>query len=166
MPSIRINKNLCDQIYFVTFTVINWYYFFDRFERFKILEESFFYCQKNKRLKIYAFVFMSNHLHFIGSAENLSVVICDMKKYLSKKFKQNIKQNEPHLLKEFKRNGKYRFWQKTNYPKLITSENFFQQKVDYIHNNPVKKIYVSRPEDWRWSSANKMDEKIKISRLG
>jgi hypothetical protein len=38
--------------------------------------------------------------------------------------------------------------------KLVESEDFFFQKLEYIHNNPVRKQYVVKPEDWYWSSAN------------
>jgi len=68
MPSVRILKDFKDQLYFITFTVKNWYNIFDRHGRFQILEDSFVHCQKNKGLKISAFVFMNNHLRFIGSA--------------------------------------------------------------------------------------------------
>jgi hypothetical protein len=29
----------------------------------------------------------------------------------------------------------------------------FRQKMEYLHNNPVKAGYVESPEDYRWSSA-------------
>ncbi len=99
MPSLRIPKSERDQMFLITFTVKNWYYLFDRHDRFKILEESFVYCQNNKNLKIYAFVFMLNHLHFIGSAPNMIEVIRDMKKFLSKRFKENIEKNESNVIK-------------------------------------------------------------------
>ena len=165
MPSVRIQKELKSEIYFVTFTVKNWYYLFDRHQRFKILEKSFVYCQKNKGLKIYAFVFMLNHLHFIGSAEDLSAVICDMKTFLSKEFKRNIQEYEANVLKIFQKEGKYQFWENTNFPKLINSEKFLRQKINYIHYNPVNKLYVHHPEDWMWSSASKIPSDIEISSL-
>lgn len=163
MPSVRITRELKDQIYFVTFTIKNWRYFFDYNDRFQILENSFVHCQKYKGLKVYTFVFMPNHLHFIGSANDLGAVICDMKTFLSKEFKKDILINEPHLLKLFVENGKYSFWENTNYPKIIETVDFFQQKMDYIHYNPVKKDYVHFPEDWKWSSMSKISTKIKIS---
>ena len=163
MPSVRIQKELKDQIYFVTFTVKNWYYLFDRHQRFKILEESFVYCQKNKKLKVYAFVFMLNHLHFIGSAPDLSAVICAMKTFLSKEFKKNLQKYEANILKIFEEQDKYQFWEAGNYPKLINSEKFLHQKIDYIHYNPVKKLYVHQPEDWMWSSSSKIPTNIKIT---
>lgn len=164
MPSVRITKELKDETYFVTFTVKNWIHFFDRYDRFEILEKSFIHCQKNKGLKINSFVFMLNHLHFIGSAHDLSEVIRDMKKFLSKEFKKSIQTYEPHLLKYFKQNGKYSFWEPTNYPKLIKSNNFYNQKMEYIQYNPVKKGYVNFPEDWKWSSFSKSPTKIKVDR--
>lgn len=34
------------------------------------------------------------------------------------------------------------------------------QKIDYIHNNPVKRGFVDHAEDWRYSSArNYLDQK-------
>ena len=163
MPSVGITAALKDQIYFVTFTVKNWYYLFDRHNRFEILEESFIYCQQNKGLKVYAFVFMLNHLHFIASANDLGAVIRDMKKFLSKEIKKNLLVTEPTVLKIFGQDGSYHLWQDTNYPKLIETSDFFQQKTDYIHFNPVKKGYVHNPEDWKWSSASKIPTKIQLS---
>ncbi len=163
MPSVRIIKEEKDCPYFITLTVKNWYRFFDRFDRFKILEKSFEYCQKSKGLKIYAFVFMINHLHFIGQADDMGVVLRDMKTFLSKEFKNNIFAFEPKVLEIFEENGKYTFWEKTNYPKQITSKEFLKQKINYIHENPLKKGYVNYAEDWKWSSANKVPTKIKIT---
>ena len=108
---------------------------------------------------------MLNHLHFIGQAEDLAAVIRDMKAFLSKKIKINIQQTEPNLLKLFEKDGKFSLWQKSNYPKVINSDKFLQQKIEYIHNNPVKKQYVHEPEDWCWSSASKVLTKIELSVL-
>jgi putative transposase len=160
MPSVRIAKQLKDQIYFVTFTVHNWCYLFDRHNRFEILEDSFVFCQKNKGLNIYAYVFMLNHLHFIGTAPDMIAVIRDMKTYLAKELKKNIGATEPNVLKLFDKNGVYHFWKETNFPKIIESENFLRQKIEYIETNPVRKQYVLYPEDWRWSSASKVSTKI------
>jgi len=52
-----------------------------------------------------------------------------------------------------KKNNSFQIWQRENYPEIIESEKFFLQKLNYIHNNPVVKHYVSKPEDWLYSSA-------------
>ncbi len=166
MPSPRIITEFKDQIYFVTFTVKNHYYIFDRHNRFQILEDSFVYCQKNKGLRIYAFVFMLNHLHFIGQAPDLIEVVRDMKKFLSKELQKNIIATEPNILELFKANNKeYHFWQEGNYPELIESIEFFEQKYNYIHYNPVKKKFVHYPEDWCYSSVSKIPTKIALAKL-
>ncbi len=35
----------------------------------------------------------------------------------------------------------------------LQSMEMLTQKIDYIHFNPVKRGYVDKPEDWRYSSA-------------
>jgi len=50
--------------------------------------------------------------------------------------------------------GKYQFWMDTNAPKKIENPDFYLQKLNYIHENPVRKGYVARAEHWIWSSAN------------
>ena len=46
----------------------------------------------------------------------------------------------------------YRLWQRRFYPFNVFSEKKFQQKLDYMHNNPVTRGLVSSPGDWPWSS--------------
>ena len=146
-------------------TVKKWCYIFDRDNRFRTLEESFIYCQNNMKLKVYAYVFMLNHIHFIGSSNDLSQVLCSMKSFLAKSMISSILKKEPNKLSLFETHGKHEFWERTNYPKLISGYNFFQQKVEYIHMNPVEKQYVHYPEDWKWSSASKIPTRIKVSEI-
>jgi len=154
MSSVRIHKNNQQAIYFLTFTVWRWYYLFDRHQRWEILRKSLQYCQQYKGLKIYAWVFMLNHIHLLVSAPELIAVVRDFKKFTSKELKQNILATEPSVLKIFEESGKYAFWQPSNMPKPIESEAMFYQKQQYIENNPVAKQYVKQPADWIYSSAN------------
>jgi REP element-mobilizing transposase RayT len=48
----------------------------------------------------------------------------------------------------------YQFWMDTNAPKAIENPGFYLQKLNYMHENPVRKGYVARAEHWVWSSAN------------
>ena len=50
----------------------------------------------------------------------------------------------------------YQFWQEGVHPELIQGEVMMRQKIDYIHQNPVKRGYVDEAEQWRYSSANIM----------
>ena len=155
MPSIRISKEFTSGIYYLTFTVRNWYYLFDRHNRFEILADSLNYCQRSKGLKLYAYVFMLNHVHIIASSPDMIAFVRDFKKFTSKEIQKNIIATEPNVLKLFNMgSGKYEFWERTNMPKMIKSEEYLLQKIRYIHANPVRKQYVKNPEDWVWSSAN------------
>ena len=164
MPSIRVNQELNEGTYFLTFTIKNWYYVLDRHYRWNIIANSLKYFQKNKELKLYGFVFMINHLHLITFSKDTMGFIRDFKKFVAREILKNIRQTEPNVLKIFLNKQKvqvrdteptYEFWNKTNMPELIISEKFFLQKMNYIHENPLKRNYVLKPEDWYWSSANK-----------
>lgn len=92
---------------------------------------------------------MLNHIHLIVSSPDMAGFIRDFKKFTSKEFHRNIQITEPNVLKLFlASDNSYEFWEKTNMPKLIETEEFFQNKLEYIHNNSVKKQYVSQPEHW------------------
>jgi len=84
MPSIRISKDFTSGIYYLTFTVRNWYYLFDRHNRFDILADSLQYCQKHKGLSLYSYVFMLNHIHVIASSPDMIGFVRDFKKFTSK----------------------------------------------------------------------------------
>ena len=160
---MHINKENNTGCYFVTFTVVHWYYLFDRYERWDIVAKSLQYCIDQKELRLYSFVFMLNHLHLIFSSPDASGFIRDFKRFTAKVLKKNILETEPHVLNLFlDKDGTYELWQKTNMPILIESDEFFLQKMHYIHNNPVKKEYVEKPEYWYWSSANLSCE-LKVS---
>jgi REP element-mobilizing transposase RayT len=45
-----------------------------------------------------------------------------------------------------------KIWQKSFYQIQIYSEKFFNQKLTYIHENPLKSQLVKDPADYPWSS--------------
>ena len=55
--------------------------------------------------------------------------------------------------REHKKESHYQLWEEGNHPQRIIDEVMMRQKLDYIHQNPVKRGYVDRPEHWRYSSA-------------
>ena len=52
-----------------------------------------------------------------------------------------------------KGNRNYKVWQDGNEAKEIYSTAFMYEKLEYIHNNPVKDLIVEKPEDYLFSSA-------------
>ena len=119
------------------------------------MSDSLHYCQDNKGLELNGYVFMLNHIHLIVTSPDVAEFLRDFKRFTSAKFKVNLETTEPSVLKLFvDAQGSYRFWMETNAPKKIENSAFYLQKLNYIHEKPVRKGYVARPEHWLWSSAN------------
>jgi hypothetical protein len=55
--------------------------------------------------------------------------------------------------KKHKTESEHQVWQEGFYPKQILSIEMLNQKIEYIHYNPVRRGYVSEPEHWIYSSA-------------
>jgi len=54
----------------------------------------------------------------------------------------------------------YQFWQEGVHPEMIQGEVMMQQKIDYIHQNPVKRGYVDHAKHWRYSSARDYEGEV------
>ena len=155
MPIVRIIPDHKDQIHFLTHTIQNWYPLFKWNNRWDILFESLRYFQTTKWLKIYAYVFMYNHIHLIMQSRDLIQTVRDFKKYTSHLLMDDIINNEPWITNLFVgSNWKFSIWKESNMPKLVESEQYYFQKRNYIEQNPMKKWYVNNPQDWKYSSAN------------
>ncbi len=144
MPSRRVATGLNAGSYYLTLTVQRWYYLFDRYNRWQIMSDSIRYCQDNKGLEVNGYVFMLNHIHLIVTSPDMAGFLRDFKQFTTAKFKANLETTEPSVLKLFiDAQGSYRFWMETNAPKKIENPAFYLQKLNYIHENPVRKGYVS-----------------------
>ncbi len=155
MPSLRVATELNAGTYYLTLTVQRWYYLFDRHDRWQIISDSLRYCQDNKGLELNGYVFMLNHIHLIATSSDMAGFLRDFKRFTSSKLRVNLEDTEPSVLKLFlDAQGRYQLWMETNTPKKIENPAFYAQKLNYIHQNPVRKGYVNCPEHWLWSSAN------------
>ena len=165
--STKYKATTTEEAYFITITTIGWIDIFTRLNQKYNIINALNYCQQNKVLEIYAYVIMSSHIHLLCKATDgfiLSDVIRDFKKFTSKKILQ-ICNEEPESRREWmlnyfqkacehlKREQKFKVWQDGYHAELVESNWFIKQKVEYIHNNPVKDKIVSLPEDYYFSSA-------------
>jgi REP element-mobilizing transposase RayT len=155
-----------DELHYVTFQVVRWIDIFTRKVYRDIVVESLRYCQQNKGLEIYAFVVMSNHIHAIlrSSSGRLSDTIREFKSFTAKQMLDVIQQESESrsewMLSEFefaakkhKRNEKYQLWTHENHPIILYSKALIQQRINYIHDNPVRSGIVANQEDYLYSSA-------------
>jgi len=153
--------------YFVTFSVIRWIDVFTRRKYKDILVDSIKYCIANKGLELYAWVIMSNHVHMIIGTNDkpMQDILRDMKRHTSKALIKEINENMQESRRDwmmwfFEREGRgnpnneqYQFWQQGNRPIELFTNEVFDQKLDYIHNNPVVAAWVDEPEHYLYSSA-------------
>jgi REP element-mobilizing transposase RayT len=91
-------------IYFISFATVGWIYIFTRRIYKDIKIDSLDFCQKNKGLRLFCYVIMSNHLHLMAKAQDgfeLSWIIRDFKKYTSKQIIKAIEENNQKSEKEW-----------------------------------------------------------------
>jgi REP element-mobilizing transposase RayT len=154
-------------IYFVTFTIVDWIDVFTRKVYKDFCIESLNFCRKNKGLKIYGYVIMSNHIHLILQSEtlHLSDIIRDFKKFTANQIIE-FAQKSVHesradwMLDKFKfnaakhkRNSIYQVWTHDNHSEELLSTKFIEQKLNYIHQNPVRAGVVQYDYEYLYSSA-------------
>jgi REP element-mobilizing transposase RayT len=156
-------------LYFVTFSVVFWIDVFIRAKYKEIFVESLRFCIKNKGLQVHAWCLMTSHVHLIISAKEpekiqLSDSIRDLKKYTAQQILREIEggveSRREWLMDKFafaaksnSRNTQYQFWQQNNHAEELFSNDFIDQKVQYIHHNAVKDGWVEEPEQYLYSSA-------------
>jgi len=154
-------------IYFVSFATVYWVDVFVREQYFETMAESLEFCQENKGLVLYAFCILPSHVHIIFRDANNDPgkLIKEIKTYTSKELQKLILENPQESRKEwilwmFKRAGiknsnvkGSQFWQQHNKPIELWSNKVMQQKLDYVHNNPIEAGFVTEPHYWKYSSA-------------
>jgi REP element-mobilizing transposase RayT len=163
----ELRKANTDYPYFITLTVAGWIDIFTRKCYCDVVIDSWKYCMEQKGLEIFAYVIMPSHIHMVARSLNgeLNKILRDSKSFTSKKILGLIEQMPGesrrewllHMFKYFakyqKQNKTYSFWQKTNHPIELNYPKIIDQKIAYIHNNPVESGYVTNPESWYYSSA-------------
>ncbi len=128
-----------------------WLDVFTRNEYKDLVLESLEFCQKNKGMEIHAWCIMTK--------------LGDFKRFTSRSVVKAIQENPKESRKEFlldyfkkeaeksSNTTNFQFWRHDNKPIELWSNEVIQQKIDYIHNNPVEEGIVFRPEDYKYSSA-------------
>jgi putative transposase len=152
--------------YFVTSTIVGWVDLFTRPELKHIITDSLRYCQNEKGLLIHAWCLMPSHLHMIVSSADkpLPDIMRDFKKFTSRELIKMIdtefESRKGWMLDLFgevadhlARVKNYKVWQDGNHPVQLTSKKVLHQKMDYIHENPVRAEIVGGPEHYLYSSA-------------
>ena len=165
---------------FYTATIAEWRPLLELDKYKDIIIESFWFLVQTKRVILYGFVIMKNHVHVIWQATKQirEISIADKKiiskaglesvkhplqkvqdsflKFTAQQIKFDLIKNHPNILALYKVNGydrNYNFWKRRSLGIELFTPAVFKQKLDYIHRNPVKAGLCSSPEEYYYSSA-------------
>jgi putative transposase len=101
------------------------------------------YLVKHQRVKVYAFIIMSNPIHLIWRVQagnTLPDVQRDFLKYTAQQIKSDLSIHHPLVLERFKVKAKdrqYQFWEHNLLSVDLYTHEVFLQKLEYIHWNPI-----------------------------
>ena len=145
---------------FYTATILEWKHLLKQEKYKEIIASSLAYLVKEKRVEVFGFVFMSNHIHIIWRIMNNhkpQKVQQSFMKYTAQMILNDIKLNHPKVLEHFyvdAKDRKYQIWERNPLSVEIHSNEVMLQKLNYIHNNPLKAGICSLAEDYIYSSAS------------
>ncbi|HVP09644.1 MAG TPA: transposase [Phycisphaerae bacterium] len=148
--------------YFCTITVLDWTPVFIESRYIDPLLELLSFCRLKKGLRLFAFVVMPNHLHLIAAADDLHAMMRDFKRFTSRTIHERLLADGRHTVLAWleqaaqrarRQREEFSFWEDGFHPQAICTAAVLQQKLRYLHDNPVRKGLVSAPEDWKYSSA-------------
>jgi putative transposase len=108
------------------------------------LIDTLFWMNDHGRLVLGAFVIMPDHFHVVASLGHLGLK--DVMKQIGSFTARKINQI-------FMKSG--RIWQAGYYDRGIRKSEDIREIFDYVHNNPVRRGLVTKPEEWPFSSLNR-----------
>ncbi|PZX59278.1 hypothetical protein LV84_01308 [Algoriphagus ratkowskyi] len=150
-----------DEVYFWTDTIKDWKCLLNHDQYKEIVILSWRNLVTRGLVIVYGFVIMPNHLHVIWEMKEPNgkeMPHASFNKFTSHMIVKDLKLYSPELLPLFKvEDGErnFRVWQRDPLAILMDSREKLEQKLTYLHNNPLHERWgiVDRPESYRWSSA-------------
>jgi putative transposase len=147
--------------YFMTCTVVGWLPVFTRPAAVQIIFDSWKYLQEKRGVIILGYVVLENHLHWIARMQDPGTDAGDFKSYTARRIIDLLlERRETTLLDQLARykdpkktDRPYQLWQDGSHPIQLQNEEMLRQKLEYAHNNPLKRGYVADPTHWLYSSA-------------
>ncbi|MEW6667509.1 MAG: transposase [Thermodesulfobacteriota bacterium] len=147
--------------HFLTCTVVNWITLFNDPGAVQIILDSWGFLQNQGRLRLYGYVILENHLHFIADSPDLAREVGNFKSFTASHILERLREHGRQFVldqlrwsKEKHKNDRtYQVWQEGSHAEMVFSDEVLAQKLEYMHFNPVRRGYVDDPVHWRYSSA-------------
>jgi len=144
---------------FYTATILEWKYLLKPDKYKDVIIESLQFLVTKKKITLYAFVIMTNHIHLIWQTlpgKIPSQIQHSFLKYTAQQIKFDLIEHHPLVLERFRVDAKdrtYQFWERNSLGIDLYTHAVFMQKLNYIHWNPVKAGLCTLPEEYYYSSA-------------
>ncbi|MFD2145533.1 transposase [Mucilaginibacter antarcticus] len=146
---------------FFTATILEWKHLLNS-DAFKdIIINSLLFLTTEKSVVVYGFVIMPNHIHIIWQIQDGFIkekIQQRFMKYTGQQLKFELAKIDPEQLNSYKVDAKdrsYQIWERNSLSIDLWSQPVFEQKLNYIHKNPVHEKWqlAIHPEDYKYSSA-------------
>ena len=153
-------------LYFLTASIVGWKHLFITPEYINIPLNSLAWLQQQKRILLFAFVIMPSHLHAIIKPEIATIgeIVQQFGSFTAhevlKKLRADNRKDFLDIFHQKRRDQRHEHsvWQDVQ-AKNVYSMKSLQQKMEYIHQNPVAKDWklVEDRADYIYSSAGYYD---------
>ena len=151
-----------NHLQFFTATILKWVHVLRDNSYKEVVLDSLKFLVEKGRCEVYAFVIMPNHIHLIwrmAEGHKQSDVQRDFLKFTGQQIRFKLMDSSSEMLKQFEVNKydrKYQIWQRRPLSVDIYSDKVLQQKLEYIHANPVQEHWslVKDFTDYPYSSAS------------
>jgi putative transposase len=146
-------------IEFFTATCLNWQNLLQAESHKQIIMNSLKFLVDNNRIWLYGYVIMDNHVHILWCKQPEWLdknVQQQFSKFTAQQLKFSLINNAGNLdlYKSTQADREYQFWERRPFKATMYNRKVFEQKLDYIHFNPVKAGLCQLPEDYLYSSAS------------
>ena len=149
--AIKTQHEITDDTWFVTFTCFSWISLFEVTQSYDLVYNWLKLIDEKYHIKTLAFVIMPNHVHLLLQLENkevnLNKIISNGKRFIAYSIVERLNKQENHSMlfklasacseKEKAKGQKHKVFEASFDGKAIYSIEFLNQKLDYIHHNPV-----------------------------
>jgi putative transposase len=145
---------------FFTATILEWKPLLSDDIHKDIIIDSLRFLVNDKRIHLCAFVIMINHIHLIWQIiypHKEEEVQRDFLRYTAQQMIKNMRNNHTALLEQFKVNAKdrkYQIWERNSLSVPLRTEAVVEQKLNYIHDNPVRAGICNGIMDYKYSSGH------------
>jgi putative transposase len=144
---------------FYTATILEWKHLLQEDKYKDIIINSLKFLVTEKRIRLFAFVIMKNHIHLIWQPLppfSLNKIQQSFMSFTAHQMQLQLQKDTDPFLSQLKVNAKdrnYQFWERNPLGIDLYTHDVFIEKLNYIHWNPIKAGLCKLPEEYKYSSA-------------